>query len=204
MSQVLTFPEPISSLAVRRQGREKFSDEDYWAFCLANPDLRVERTAEGEIVIVPPAGGESDNRSAEVVTDLTVWARKDGRGKAFGPSVQFFLPDGSGLSPDAAWVSNESLSRLTKQERKKFLRLSPEFVVEVLSPSDSLKESKAKMELWIANGVRLAWLIDGDAETVYVYRKGQTPKIRRHIPELVGDGPVTGFVLNLKPIWEGL
>ena len=204
MQQVLTFPEPISGLAVRRQGREKFSDADYWAFCEANPDLRVERSAEGEIVIVPPAGGESDNRSAEVVTDLTVWARKDGRGKAFGPSVQFFLPDGSGLSPDAAWVSNESLSRLTKQERKKFLRLSPEFVVEVLSPSDSLKESKAKMELWIANGVRLAWLIDGDAETVYVYRKGQTPKTRRHIPELVGDGPVTGFVLNLKPIWEGL
>src|SRR5207302_1087302 len=140
------FPEPISSLAVRRQGREKFSDEDYWAFCVANPDLRVERTAEGEIVIVPPAGGESDYRSSDVVTELKVWARKDGRGKGFGSSVQFFLPDGSGLSPDAAWVSNESLSSLTKQERKKYLRLSPEFVVEVLSPSDSLKEAKAKME----------------------------------------------------------
>jgi Uma2 family endonuclease len=204
MPQVLTFPEPIASLAVRRPGREKFSDEDYWAFCVANPDLRVERTAEGEIVIVPPAGGESDYRSGKVITQLGRWAEVDGAGKAFGSSVQFFLPDGSGLSPDAAWVSNESLSRLTRPERKKFLRLSPEFVVEVLSPSDSLKDAKAKMELWIANGVRLAWLIDGDAETVYVYRKGHAARIRRRIPELAGDGPVAGFVLNLKPIWEGL
>src|SRR6266436_4496236 len=201
MAQVLTFPEPISTLAVRRQGREKFSDEEYWAFCVANPDLRVERTAEGEIVIMPPAGGESDHRNLKVSTQLDRWAEGDGTGKAFGPSVQFFLPDGSGLSPDAAWVSNESLSRLTRQQRKKFLRLSPEFVVEVLSPSDSLKEAKAKMELWIANGVHLAWLIDGDAETVYVYRKGHAPRIRRRIPELAGDGPVAGFVLNLKPIW---
>jgi Uma2 family endonuclease len=202
--QVLTFPEPISGLSVRRQGREKFSDEDYWAFCMANPDLRVERTAEGEIVIMPPAGGESDYRSSDVITELKTWARKDGRGKGFGSSVQFFLPDGSGLSPDAAWVSNENLARLTRQERKKFLRLSPEFVVEVLSPSDSLRAAKEKMERWIANGVRLAWLIDGDAETVHVYRKGQAPRIRRHVSEIVGDGPVAGFVLNLKPIWEGL
>jgi Uma2 family endonuclease len=204
MMQVVTFPEPVYGLAVRRQGREKFSDSEYWAFCVANPDLRVERTAEGEIVIVPPAGGESDYRSLRVARELGNWAERDGRGKAFGSTAQFLLPDGSGLSPDAAWVSNESLSSLTKQQRKKFLCLSPEFVVEVLSPTDNLKAAKAKMELWIGNGVRLAWLIDGDAETVHVYRKGHAPRIRRHIPELAGDGPVAGFVLNLKPIWEGL
>ena len=204
MAQVLTFPEPIAGLAVRRPGAEKFSDHDYWAFCEANPDLRVERTAQGEIVIVPPASGESDYRSAEVIGDLRNWALRDGRGQTFGSSVQFFLSDGSGLSPDAAWVSNESLAKLTKQERKKFLRLSPEFVVEVLSPSDSLREAKAKMELWIANGVKLGWLIDGDAETVYVYRKGHPPRTRRHIPEIAGEGPVAGFVLDLGRIWAGL
>jgi len=202
--QALMFPEPVSTLAVRRQGREQFSDAEYWAFCEANPDLRIERTAQGEIVVMPPSGGESDYRSSEVITDLKNWARIDGRGTAFGSSVQFFLPDGSGLSPDAAWVSHESLNRLTKQQRKKFLRLVPEFVVEVLSPSDDLKEAKAKMELWIANGVELAWLIDGDAETVHVYRKGHMPKTRRHVAELAGAGPVAGFVLKLTPIWEGL
>ncbi len=203
MQQVLTFPEPITGLAVRRV-REKWSDEDYWAFCEANRDLRIERTAEGEIVIMPPTGGESGFRNGEVITELKIWARKDGRGQSVDSSVQFFLPDGSALSPDAAWVSNESLSRLTKQQRKKFLRLSPEFIVEVLSPTDNLKEAKAKMELWIANGVQLAWLIDGDAETVYIYRKGQPMRTRRHIRELAGDGPVAGFVLNLVPVWEGL
>jgi Uma2 family endonuclease len=204
MLQVLAFPETITGLTVRPYGRQRFSDAEYWAFCEANRDLHVERTAEGEIVIMPPAGGESDYRSNGVAIDLGIWARKGGRGKAFGSSVQFFLPDGSGLSPDAAWVSNESLSRLTKQQRKKFLRLTPEFIVEVLSPSDSLNDAKAKMEQWIANGVELAWLIDGDAETVHVYRQGRPPKIRRRIRELAGEGPVAGFVLNLAPIWQGL
>ena len=204
MQQVLTFPESIPRLAVRREGREKFSDEEYWAFCEANRDLHIERTAEGEIVVAPPAGGESDYRNTKVISQLDVWAEADGSGTAFGPSVQFFLPDGSGLSPDASWVSNESLRRLTKQQRKKFLRLTPEFVVEVLSPTDNLKEAKRKMEAWIANGVELAWLIDGDAETVYVYRKGRPAKTRRHIQQLAGEGPVAGFVLNLASIWRGL
>ena len=204
MQQVLTFPEPISGLAVRRHGREKFSDEEYWAFCEANRDLHIERTAEGEIVVAPPAGGESDYRNTKAVSQLDAWAEADGSGTAFGPSVQFFLPDGSGLSPDASWVSNESLSRLTKQQRKKFLRLTPEFVVEVLSPTDSLKEAKKKMELWMANGVELGWLIDADAETVYIYRKGRPAKTRRHIQELAGEGPLAGFVLKLALIWRGL
>jgi Uma2 family endonuclease len=204
MPQVLTFPEPISTLAVRRPGRERFSDEEYWAFCMANRDLHIERTAEGEIVVAPPAGGESDYRNTKVVVQLGVWAEADGSGIAFGPTVQYFLPDGSGLSPDASWVSNETLTRLTKQQRKKFLRLTPEFVVEVLSPSDDLRQAKKKMELWIANGVELAWLIDGDAETVYVYRQGRPAKSRRHIQELAGEGPVAGFVLKLASIWRGL
>ena len=204
MSQVLTFPEPMLGLAIRPYGREKLSDEDYWAFCEANPDLHVERTAKGEIVVVPPAGGESDYRNTHVLGELRNWSLQDGRGKAFGPSVQYFLPDGSGLSPDASWVSNHALQRLTKAQRKKFLRLTPEFVVEVLSPTDTLKEAKAKMELWIANGVLLGWLIDGDAETVHVYRKSRPVKTRRHARELAGEGPVAGFVLQLTPIWEGL
>ena len=184
-------------------GRE-YSDREYLDFCEANPDLRVERNAEGEIIIVPPAGGESDYRNANAARQLGNWAMKNGGGKAFGSSVQFFLPDGSALSPDAAWVSNDALSRLSHQQRREFLRLCPEFVVEVRSPSDRLTRAKAKMEQWIANGVQLAWLIDGDAEMVYIYQKDQPVETRKGILKLAGKGPVKGFTLQLRTIWDGL
>jgi Uma2 family endonuclease len=202
-SQTVTFPQPITRLTVC-QSDEKYSDEEYWAFCEANRNLHIERTAQGEIIIMPPAGGESDYRNAEVVGVLSQWSKSDGRGKAFGPTVQYFLPDGSGLSPDASWVSNESLARLTKQQRRKYLPLVPEFVIEVMSSTDRLKDAKAKMEVYIRNGVELAWFIDGDERTVTIYRQGQPAETRRGIEEIAGEGPVEGFVLNLRPIWEGL
>jgi Uma2 family endonuclease len=164
----------------------------------------VELSAEGEIVIMPPAGGESDYRGVEMVGELRAWAKKDGRGKPFGPSAQFFLPDGSGLSPDAAWVSNESLTNISHEQRQKLLPLTPEFVVEILSPSDRLPAAKRKMEQWISNGVQLAWLIDGDKETVHIYRSNRPAETRRGILKLAGEGPVKGFVLQLRPIWQGL
>lgn len=176
----------------------------YLAFCRANPDLRVERTAEGEIILMAPAGAESSYRSLDVASQLRAWARSDRRGRAFDSSIEFILPDGSALCPDAAWVSDESLGLLTPRQRKEFLRLAPEFVVEVLSPSDRLKSAKAKMEQWIANGVQLAWLIDGDAKTVYIYREDYAPKTRKGILHLAGEGPMDGFVLDLKDIWKGL
>ena len=182
----------------------RLSDDAYLAFCHANPDLRVERTSEGEIVIVPPAGGESSYRNSKVTAQLERWADKDGRGQSFDSSVQFMLPDESALSPDAAWVSNEMLRKLTRQQRKEFLALCPEFVVEVRSPSDRLKSAKEKMELWISNGVQLAWLIDGDAKTVYVYRPTRPVQTYRSILKLAGEGPVAGFVLQLRRIWAGL
>jgi Uma2 family endonuclease len=176
----------------------------YLELCRANPELRCERTAEGKVIMVPPAGLEGAFRSGQAFGMLANWAREDGSGKVFDSSSEFILPDGSALSPDASWVSDESLKRLTRQERKKFPRLSPEFVIEVMSPSDRLKAAKAKMELWIANGVQLAWLIDGDHETVYIYRKGKPPITRKGIQELAGEGPVKGFVIKLVSIWRGL
>jgi Uma2 family endonuclease len=195
----VTLPKLPVRLAFDRR-----SDRAYVAFCEANPELFVERTAEGDVIIVPPAGGESDYRNANVITQLVNWATKDGRGRAFGSSVQFFLPDGSAFSPDAAWVSNEALNRLTRQERKEFLRLCPEFVIEVRSPSDRLAKAQSKMDQWIANGAQLAWLIDGDAETVYIYQKDQPVEMRKGILKLTGKGPVKGFTLRLRTIWDGL
>ena len=176
----------------------------YLAFCRANPGLRCERTAEGEVVIVPPAGGEGAYRSMKAAAQLDRWAEEDGRGLAFDSSVEFLLPDGSGLSPDASWVARETLHQLSHDQRREFLRLSPEFIIDVMSPTDRLKPARAKMERWIANGVQLAWLIDGDNETVYVYRKGRNPMTRRGLQELAGEGPVKGFRVKLAVIWRGL
>jgi Uma2 family endonuclease len=180
-------------------------DDEYWEFCAANPDVRFERTAHGEIIIVPPVGGEGDYRNTDVSIQLGVWAKADGRGKSFGPSVEFILPSGAARSPDAAWVSNRRLGKLTKEQRRKFPPLCPEFVVEVMSPSDRLKDAKAKMAEWIANGVQLGWLIDGDRKTVYIYRSGRSePEKRTGISRLAAEGPVAGFELDLEDIWAGL
>ena len=120
------------------------SDDEFFDFCMANPDLRIERNARGEAVIVPPAGGESDFRSLDLGAQLAVWSKKDKRGRAFGSSVCFTLPDGSGMSPDAAWVSNVKLWLLPPAERKKFLTVVPDFVAEVMSPSDRIQDAREK------------------------------------------------------------
>jgi Uma2 family endonuclease len=204
MQTQIALPELSGPATLILDGEHRLTDDEYWAFCVANPDLKVELTSEGEIVIVPPPGGESDFRNLSVTTSLDLWARQDGRGKAFGPSVQFRLPDGSARSPDAAWVSNDRLARLSKEEKRRFLRLVPEFVVEVMSPSDRLKAAQKKMRLWAANGVELGWLIDGDARRVYVYRGNPEPRIVADAESIAGEGPIEGFVLQLEEIWEGL
>jgi Uma2 family endonuclease len=202
----VTLPEQALPAKLTLNPKLRIKDDDeYWAFCAANPDVRFERTAQGEIVIVPPVGGEGDFRNMEVSSPLGVWSKKDGRGRAFGPSVEFILPSGAALSPDASWVSNGRLAKLTKEQRRKFLRLCPQFIVEVMSPSDRLKDAKEKMAEWMANGVQLGWLIDGDRQTVYIYRAGRSePEKRTGIKRLAGEGPIAGFVLDLADIWAGL
>jgi Uma2 family endonuclease len=180
------------------------SDDEYFDFCMANADVRFERTAQGEIIILAPGGLETGYRDTEVACQLGTWAKQDGRGKAVGPS-EFIVPSGAALSPDAAWVSNARLAPLSKEQKRKFLPLCPEFVVEVMSPSDRLKTAKIKMADWMANGVQLAWLIDGDKQTVYIYRAGQSDaETRIGIQKLGGEGPVEGFGLKLSEIWAGL
>ncbi len=181
------------------------SDDEFFDFCVANPDVWFERTEEGEIIIVPPAGAESDNRCVDIVSQLNTWAKRDGRGKAFGMTAEFILPTGAALCPDAAWLSNARLSKLSKIQRQKFPPVSPEFIVEVMSRSDRLKSSKEKMQRWIRGGVELAWLIHGDTQTVYIYRAGQTEVEERiGISTLAGEGPIAGFKLDLTSIWAGL
>jgi Uma2 family endonuclease len=183
----------------------RMNDEQYCAFCMANPDLRIERTAQGEIVIVPPAGWESSYASGEAFGQLREWAKRDGRGKAFESSAEFILPTSAALSPDASWVSNARISRVPKEQRQKFPPVSPEFVIEVMSPSDRLRDAKMKMEEWMRAGVELAWLIQPDKKIIYLYRAGQQePEKRAGILKIAGEGPVAGFELDLADIWVGV
>ena len=169
----------------------------------ANPDLRIELQGDGTIIVMAPAGGESDYQSTEVSAQLRSWAKMDGRGKAFGATLGCNLPDGSTLSPDAAWIPNAMLDALPKAVRRKYLPLVPPFVVEVKSPSDSKKELQEKCRQWIANGAELVWLINGDDRTVWEYF-GSAEQRFENTESIKGKGPVQGFILDLRPIWEGL
>jgi Uma2 family endonuclease len=162
----------------------------------------LERNAQREIVIVPPVGLESDDRELDVAGQLRQWAKRDGCGRGYGISAELILPTGAAYAPDAAWVSNERLSPLSKEQKRKFPSVCPEFVVEIMPPSDRLKDAREKMEEWIRAGVDLGWLIRPDNATVSVYRAGQKGAEERiGIEKLAGEWPVAGFELDLTEIW---
>jgi Uma2 family endonuclease len=186
------------------QWAHRMTDDEYFQFCAANKDLRIERTAEGDIVIMPPVGGEGSYQNSELSGELRSWARKDGRGRSLDSSVEYLLPSGAAYSPDASWVSRSRLDKLSKDEKRKFLPLCPDFVVELKSPSDRLAKLKRKMLEWIENGAQLGWLLDPDHRTVYIYRPGCEPEQIVNPERAAGEGPVDGFVLELADIWAGL
>ena len=186
------------------QWEHQMTDDEYFQFCQINQDLRIERTAQGDLLIMPLAGAESSFRNNELSAELRDWARKDARGRAFDSSVEYILPSGAAYSPDASWVLQSRVNTLTKEQKRKFPPLCPDFVVELMSPSDRLSKTKAKMQEWIANGVQLGWLLDPDHRTAYMYRPSSEPEQIVNPERLVGDGPVAGFILELADIWAGL
>ena len=150
-----------------------------------NKDLRLELTAEGDLIVMPPAGSETGDRNAELTMQLRVWAKRDGTGVTFDSSTGFTLPNGAVRSPDASWVRRSRWASLTAEQRRKYAPLCPDFVIELLSPSDNLRATQEKMQEYIENGARLGWLIDPEQRRVYVYQPGaevrrwRTPKRSR-------------------------
>jgi Uma2 family endonuclease len=179
------------------------TDDEFFDFCQTVPLLRIERNARGEIVIEPHIGNETSYRRTDLAAQLGNWARRDGRGKVFG-DVGFLLPDGSVLSPGPAWVDDAKFRSLSKAALQKFAPVVPDFVIEVLALGDNLAAIQAKMERWIANGAALAWLVDADNRTVYVYRPGQPCAVHSKIAQLEAGGPVQGFIADLSDVWTGL
>ena len=200
----LSLPETGFPARMILDPQDKLTDDEYFEFCAANQNLRIERTAEGEIVIVPPAGGETSYNSGEVCAQLWIWPRKTGAVELSNRVSNSCCPMAPPSRPMRPGYPNRLLATVTKQQRRKFMPLCPEFIVEVMSPSDRLRAAQSKMEQWIANGAQLGWLIDADARTVYVYPPSRTVEIRTGILELAGVGPVDGFVLDLRAIWAGL
>ena len=180
------------------------SEEDFFQLCAVNRDLRLERTAEGEIVIMAPAGGASSNRNLNIGVALAIWAQRDGTGTAFDSSAGFRLPNGAVLGPDASWILRERLAALSAEQLERFLPLAPDFVIELRSPSDRLSVLEAKMAEYALNGVRLGWLIDPFDRTVKLYRPGKNPELMNEPERMAGDPELPGFVLEMGGIWKGL
>jgi Uma2 family endonuclease len=180
----------------------ELTDDQFFEFCQINRDLRIERTAEGDLVIMPSEGGETGHRSILLGMFLTQWALQDGTGVTFGSSTGFHLPNGAMRAPDAAWVRRSRLATLTTDQKQKFLPLCPDFVVEIRPPSDRLSLAQAKMQEYLDNGAQLGWLIDPVSRQVHVYRPNRPVERLENPAKLAGDPVLPGFVLDLQQIWE--
>ena len=173
----------------------------FYEFCQANRDLRIERTATGDVIVMPPAFSDTGNRNLNIAAQLWNWTEQDGTGIAFDSSAGFTLPNGATRSPDASWIRSDRWNALSEEQKASFAPICPDFAIELRSSSDSLSSLQAKMQEYIVNGASLGWLIDRKNRTVHIYRPDQAPQILEN-PEIVsGDPDLPGFVLKLSRIW---
>ncbi len=180
----------------------KMSEDQFLAFCEQNDAVRIERTANGELEIMPPAGMYTGAQNSHIAIELGIWARRDGTGIAFDSSSGFTLPNGAVRSPDASWIRKSRLAELSERDKRGFGRICPDFVIELRSRSDSLRTLQAKMEEYAENGTRLGWLLEPRDKRVYVYRPNLEMQILEN-PETVSAEPeLAGFVLELSDIWN--
>ena len=177
------------------------TEDQFFKLCSDNGDLRMELTTKRELIIMPPTGATTSGRNSDLNADLVIWSRRDGTGKTFDSSCGFTMPNGAVLSPDASWILLSRWEGLTEAERDRFAPISPDFVIELRSPSDRLTVVRDKMVEYMDNGVRLGWLIDPQDKRVHIYRPGQ-PVETLEEPDTVSGAPVLpGFVLEMQRIW---
>jgi Uma2 family endonuclease len=179
----------------------KLTDNQFYQLCQDNRDLRFEKNAYGDIVIMPPTGGETGNKNLKIIQQLANWTDKNSTGIAFDSSTGFKLPNGANRSPDASWIPLEKWQNLTREEREKFIPLCPDFIIELRSKNDDLKSLEEKMREYIENGTKLGWLINPQDQKVAIYREDQEVEILEHPLILSGENILPNFVLNLELIW---
>ncbi|WP_373526456.1 Uma2 family endonuclease [Nostoc sp.] len=176
------------------------TDDQFFQVCQKNRDYRFERTASGELLIMPPTGSDTGRRNVKITTQLDIWNSESNLGEVFDSSTGFTLPNGAERSPDASWVKLERWNALTPEQQEKFAPICPDFVVELRSPSDSLKDLQEKMQEYIENGAQLGWLIDRKNKRVEIYRPGKDVEILNNPNSLSGENVLPGFVLHLQQI----
>ena len=179
----------------------RLTEKQFEELCRNNRDLKFEMSAKGELIIVPPTSPESGWRNSDLTTEVNLWSRKDNTGIVFDSSTTFTLPNGAKRSPDVSWMTKEKWESITPSERRKFSRVVPDFVIELLSPTDNLSDTQAKMKEYIENGVRLGWLVDPAAQKVYVYRGNGAVEILDDPETVSGEDVLKDFKLNVREIW---
>lgn len=180
----------------------KLTDDQFYQLCRVNPEVKFERNAKGEIIIVPPTGGETGKRNAGLIADFVIWNRQTKLGEVFDSSTCFKLPNGSNRSPDVSWIKKERWEALTPKQKEKFPPIAPDFVLELMSPTDTLKDVRYKMQEYMDNQVRLGWLINPQKRQVEIYRQGQAVESLEAPAELSGEDVLPGFVLDLQFVWS--
>lgn len=190
----------MTALTLNLDSIAQLTHDQFRELCRENRDIRLELTAQGELIVMPPTGWESGNRNANITAELIFWSRQYKLGMVFDSSTGFILPSGAICSPDAAWVSTERLTAL-KIDPEGFLPLAPDFVIELRSASDRLKTLQNKMQEYIDNGVRLGWLLNPKDRAVEIYRMGKDIEVLQSPTEVFGEDVLHGFVLSLEGIF---
>ena len=191
----------MTALVINLRPIINLTDDEFYEFCQHNSDLRIERTATGALVVMPPTGGESGHRNADLTTDVNLWNRQTELGVVFDSSTVFKLPNGANRSPDVAWITNERWNVLSVERQKKFPPIAPDFVIELRSETDTLKDLQEKMREYMDNGVQLGWLIDPQTKQVSIHRPDQPAETLQSPTTLSGEAVLPRFVLDLSRIF---
>lgn len=174
------------------------TDEQFYQLCRSNPDLSIERSAKGALIVMTPVGGEGGSYEMDLGGELYLWNKQSVQGKVFSSSTLFKLPNGGDRSPDAAWVELSRWQSLTPEQRRKFPPIAPDFVIELRSPTDDLELLQAKMQEYMDAGVRLGWMLNPQEQQAEIYRQGQPKEVRLLPTELSGEDVLPGFVLPVS------
>jgi Uma2 family endonuclease len=191
----------MTAITVNFNAIIELNQTQFTQLCQENPELKVERNSQGELIFMAPTGGETGRKNASAIMQLGMWNEKMGLGEVFDSSTGFILPNGANRSPDVSWIKKERWESLSPQEKERFIPLCPDFVIEILSPTDNLKKTQGKMLEYQDNSCSLGWLINCQKQEVEIYRINQEVEILKKPELLLGENVLVDFTLNLKKIW---